>query len=111
MKTIVVLLLGIGIGIGIFWYVHEADDKNFQTSAAQISNNVNQARENLGRKISEINTQQIKDELARTGQVVRKKAEEAGAKIADATADARITAAIKSEYTFDSELAARDIFV
>ena len=55
--------------------------------------------------------QDIKDELARTGQVVRRKAEEAGHAIADATADARITAAIKAKLLTTRDLSGLNISV
>ena len=48
-------------------------------------------------RVLHLRSEDIKDELARTGQVVRRKAREAGQAIADATADARTTAAIKSK--------------
>jgi hyperosmotically inducible protein len=53
----------------------------------------------------------IKDELARTGQVVRRKASEAGHAIADATADTRITAAIKGKLLASRDLSALNISV
>ena len=53
----------------------------------------------------------IKDELARTGQVVRRAANEAGHAIADATADARITAAIKAKLLASRDLSALKISV
>jgi|HubBroStandDraft_5_1064220.scaffolds.fasta_scaffold586959_1 BON domain len=49
----------------------------------------------------------IKDDLAKTGQVVREKAKVAGAKIADA----RVTAMIKAKYILDRDLSARQIQV
>jgi len=54
---------------------------------------------------------EIKDELERSGKVVRKKAEQVGAAIADATADARITATIKAKLVKDQALSALRISV
>jgi hyperosmotically inducible protein len=53
----------------------------------------------------------IKDELARTGKVIRRKSEAAGHAIADATADARITGAIKAKIVADPNLSALSISV
>src|SRR4029077_8547180 len=53
----------------------------------------------------------IKDELSRTGKVIREKTRQAGDAIADATANARITAAIKTKLVADSGLSAFKIDV
>ena len=53
----------------------------------------------------------IKDELARSGQVVRREATEAGHAIADATADARTTATIKAKLVASRDLSALNISV
>ncbi len=58
-----------------------------------------------------LDPQNIKDELGRSGQVIRRKASEAGHAIADATADARITAAIKGKLVADRDLSALSISV
>ena len=58
-----------------------------------------------------LRSEDIKDELARTGQVVRREASEAGQAIADATADARITAAIKAKLLASRDLSALNISV
>ena len=58
-----------------------------------------------------VSSDSIKDELSRTGQVVRKKAEEVGNKISDATADARITTTIKAKLVADPDLSAISISV
>ena len=53
----------------------------------------------------------IKEDLARGGQIVRRKAREAGQAIADATADARITTAIKGKLLANRDLSALSISV
>lgn len=52
---------------------------------------------------------EIKEDLGKTGQVVRSKARSAGGSIAHATSNARIVAVIKARYTLDNELSARTI--
>ena len=53
-----------------------------------------------------LNPAEIRDELAKTGKVVRKKAGQVGAAIADATSDVRITAAVKAKLVKDPDLSA-----
>lgn len=53
----------------------------------------------------------IKQDLQKTGEVVRTKAQAAGSSIAAATSNSRIIAVVKAKYTLDKELHARDIEV
>jgi gas vesicle protein len=53
----------------------------------------------------------IKDELTRTGKVVRRQMRDFGAAMADAAADAKITAAVKAKFALDRELSAMSISV
>ena len=48
----------------------------------------------------------IRQELVRTGKVVRRQAREFGTTMADATADARVTAGVKARLTMDPDLSA-----
>jgi hypothetical protein len=52
------------------------------------------------------NTAKLKEELDKTGRVIREKARQAGDKLADATANARITGAIKAKLLEDTGLSA-----
>ena len=52
-----------------------------------------------------------KDELRRTGRVVRRKTEQAARKVAEATEDARTTAAIEAQLAVDPRLSALEIDV
>ena len=53
----------------------------------------------------------ISNELARTGRVIREKTDAAGKALKDATADGRVTTAIKTKYVKDPDLSAWDIHV
>jgi hyperosmotically inducible protein len=55
-------------------------------------------------KVPEVHTKDVQEEVSRYGDVIKDKAKGAGAAIADVTADARATAAIKSKLA--SELGA-----
>lgn len=53
----------------------------------------------------------IKQDLEKTGEVVRTKAKSAGSSIASATSNARLVAVINAKYTLDKDLSARAIDV
>jgi osmotically-inducible protein OsmY len=59
----------------------------------------------------DLRADEIKDDLAKTGKVVRRKAEDLGADVADAAADTRVVAAIKAKYTVDPDLSVWQISV
>lgn len=113
MKTFMTgLLLGIVITVAAIWYY---SDKNSHARRARedIQGAATQTKDFVRDKLDSLNLtpENIRDELARTGQVVRKKAESVGNKIADATADARITTTIKAKLVADPDLSALSISV
>jgi hypothetical protein len=82
-------------------------------TASRLDSATRPAREDLRHRMEGLKLQpeDIKEELARSGQVVRRKAQETGRAIADATSDARITAAIKGKLLAHPELSAFSISV
>lgn len=113
MKAFILLLLVAAIGFGTYLYLnrHPEDKARLDQAGKQISDSAGEVRDRVKEKVSEIRTDDIKDELARTGKVIRQKAKQAGNAIADATADARITASIKGKYAVDRDLSALNISV
>ena len=102
------LFIGILIGAGGYWYVTTQKNKDDLVAARdKVANEAGRIRD----KISEIKPEDIKDELNRTGMIVREKAKKAGQVIADATANARITAAIKSKLITEPGISAMSINV
>lgn len=109
MKTFFCFLLGLVIGFAGHWYISQPspadrvvhrDGETGESPADQRSSS------------DEIfDDEKIKDELARTGRVIREKAKDAGDAIADATANTRVTAAIKSKLVKDTGLSAFKIDV
>ncbi len=95
------------------WYYNHQGSSSVSSTGAQTEQSTKQGRDGIQQKLESLNLgpQQIKDELARTGQIVRKKAEQAGKAIADATADARTTGAIKAKLLRESQLASLNISV
>ena len=113
-RILLALFVGVLIGGVAVWYFSSDNGKTtLQHSGTQISD----AAKSTGHaiqdklKVLDLRTNDFKDELARTGRVIRRKAEEAGHAIADATADARITAAIKGKLLASHDLSVFSISV
>jgi len=114
MKFILTLLVGIALGIAAVWYFnHYKNNSQFQTASQEIKSTAQNAGDALADKFRSWNLdrEHITNELARTGRVIREKANAAGQALKDATADGRVTAAIKAKYVRDSDLSAWDIHV
>ena len=114
MKAFLFLLVGIIIGVGAYWFYTTKEGKSaVHSTGEQIENATKSARDSIQEKIRvlDLRPEQIKEDLSRTGQVVRRKSREAGQAIADATADARITGAIKAKLVGSSDLSAFSISV
>jgi hypothetical protein len=84
-----------------------------RSTESSIESAAKNAKEALQEKIQvlDLRPQDIKEDLAKTGQVVRRKARDAGNAIADATSDARTTAAIKGKLLTHRELSSLSISV
>jgi osmotically-inducible protein OsmY len=114
MKNLLILIVGIGVGAAAVWlYSHYHDNPRVQSTQQKVENAaksaVDAAQNEL--RVLRVRPEDIKDELARTGQVVRRAANDAGHAIADATADARITGAIKAKLVASRDLSALNISV
>jgi osmotically-inducible protein OsmY len=114
MKFVYVLLVGVLIGAAGVWFYGTREGKSaIQSTGEQIESATKSARDTVQEKLRvlDLKPEQVKEDLARSGQVVRRKAKEAGQAIADATADARTTAAIKGKLLANRELSALSISV
>jgi len=114
MRFIITLLVGIALGIAAVWYFnHNKNNSQFQTAGQEIKSTAQNAGDALADKLRswKLNREDITNELARTGKVMREKANTAGKALKDATADGRVTAAIKAKYVKDPDLSAWDIHV
>lgn len=114
MRFLLALIIGGVIGAGAVWYFQNGrNNSRVQSVTSQAQNAAKSAGESIQEKLRvlDLRPQDIKDELARTGQVVRRQAKEAGQVLANATADARITAAIKGKLVASRELSALSISV
>ena len=114
MRTFLALVLGIAFGAAAVWfYTTYRNDPRMRSAEQKVENAAKTTRDAAQDKLRalHLNSEDIKDELARTGGIVRREASEAGHAIADATADARITAAIKAKLLASRDLSALNISV
>jgi osmotically-inducible protein OsmY len=114
MKIFLTLVIGVALGIGAFWlYNQNRNNPRVQATTQRIenvaSNTVDAVQEKL--RALKLSTNDIKEDLARGGQVVRRSATQAGQALADATADARITGAIKTKLIASRDLPGLNISV
>ena len=108
------MLIGLVIGAAVVWfYTGDRGSPRMRAAEETVGSAAKSARDAVQDKLRvlDLRSEDIKDELTRTGQVVRRKAREAGQAIADATADARTTAAIKTKLVASRDLSALNISV
>jgi hyperosmotically inducible periplasmic protein len=111
MKTLLVLLIGAAIGIAGYIFFRDSFQRSrLERAGDKISESAESLKESINDKV-DLDTNDIREELTRTGKVIRKKAEQARVAIADATADARITTEIKGKFAVESDLSALKISV
>jgi hypothetical protein len=114
MRTFLALVLGLAIGGAAVWfYSNYRNDPRMRSAGQKVETAARSARDAATNELQvlHLRPEDIKDELARTGRVVRRAASDAGQAIADATADARITAAIKGKLIGSRDLSALNISV
>jgi osmotically-inducible protein OsmY len=114
MKAFFALIVGLTIGGAVVWfYSIYRDDARVRSAGQSVETVAKSARDAATNELQvlHLRPEDIKDELGRTGQVVRRAAAEAGHAIADATADARTTATIKAKLLTSRDLSALDISV
>ena len=114
MRAFIALILGLMIGAVVVWvYLNHRASPTLQSAGDKVSNAARSARDTVEDQLRnlKLTPEDIKADLAKGGQVVRRKAQEAGHAIADATADARITGAIKAKLVASHDLSALNISV
>ena len=114
MKIFFALLIGIAVGASAVWFYSTKQGQSaVHTTGDQIESSAKAARDLIQEKLKmlDLRSEDIKDDLARTGQVVRRKAREVSQAIADSTADARTTGAIKGKLLDNRDLSAMSISV
>ena len=111
-KIIIGVLVGVVIGLGLGWYLTEGQRrKEILQAQDKIAAEAARAATAVRDAIADIRPEEIKEELARTGVVVRRRAQKIGGAIADSAANARITTAIKAKFAVDPKLSSLKISV
>ena len=108
MTAVVSFLGGMLVGAGLHWYFSAPREASSTAEASSPSTRIETTNSPSD---NPFDRERIREELARTGRVIREKARQAGAAIADATADARITGSIKTKLIQQTNLAAFKIDV
>jgi hypothetical protein len=109
MKAFPSFILGVLVGLAAYWLF---SIKEVRRAATDARENMATNAANVGVIFNDsIDAERIKEEMERTGRVIREKVKVAGNAIADATANARITSAIKTKLIGDSGLSAFQINV
>jgi osmotically-inducible protein OsmY len=112
MKLFLTLVVGIAMGaVGIWFYQHSHQKSPAEKFADKIKDTAHSASTAITDQWHKLRTEDIADELTRTGRFIREKTQAAGQTVANATADARITATIKTKLATDSGLASLSISV
>src|SRR5438105_4056649 len=114
MRVVLVLIIGLIVGGAAVWFYGTREGKSaVQSTGQHIEDASKSARDSVQEKIRvlDLRPEQIKEDLARTGRVIRQKVGEAGRAIADATADARVTTVIKGKILASRDLSAFSISV
>jgi osmotically-inducible protein OsmY len=113
-RTILALLLGLLVGAGAVWFYGTRQGKSAVHSTGQsIESTTRSARDAIQEKLKawELRPEEVKEDLTRTGQVIRDRARQVGQAIADGTADARITGSIKGKLLGNKDTSALNISV
>jgi hyperosmotically inducible protein len=105
------LMFGLVVGAGGYWYLSGQYQGDLEHAQQRMSESAEKVKGALQETLGEIRVEDVKEELARTGVVVRDKARKAGEAIADAAADARVTAAIKARLLKEPGLSALSVHV
>src|SRR5213596_2615506 len=112
MKYLFVLSLGIAIGVAGYWYFTEGQrDTRIRAAQGDVARSVERMGTAIKEKVSEIRVEDIQEELARSGRVVRQRAQEAGNALTDSADDLRITGVVKARLATDRQLSAQEIKV
>ena len=97
-RLLIGFIMGIAAGVWGHWYLQQEQSKQkLHEAKDSVVTRAGKVGDAFQEKVSEIRTQDIKRELENSGIVIREKARQAGNAISDATANARITAAIKAK--------------
>src|SRR5580700_9889732 len=116
MKFINGLLFGVIVGIAAYWFIqtkakeHPEAQQRFEDSANKAGVAATEAAHHLSDALKakfetlDLRADQVKQEMADKGKIVRRKAEAVGDAVRDEASDARVVTEIKAKYAADSDL-------
>ena len=113
----IVISFGLGIGVGIWaqWYFQQEQHKSklmaAETSVVAHAERFTGVFQEKVKEVKEIAAEDIKQELERSGVVVREKARQASAALSDVTANARTSALVKARLFKEPGVSAMSINV
>jgi len=114
-RMIFCFLWGVGTGAGGYWYFQQdAGKAQLEHARGQVVTNAQRAATAIKEKIYEVGAEEVKevkDQIARTGTVVKEKAKSAGQSIAGAASNAKVTTAIKAKLVAEPGLPSFNINV
>lgn len=117
------LILGIIFGVLAYWYIqkkgeeHPEAQQRYEQAASESASNAAITAHSISDALRDkldtldLNSNQIVEELARTGEVVRRKAMDIGQAAANTASDACAVAEIKAKYAMDPSLSVWKISV
>jgi hypothetical protein len=117
------LLFGIIVGIVAYWFIqtkareHPEAEQRFQESADKAGTAATEAAHHLSDALKakfetlDLTSDEVKQEMADQGKIIRRKAEEVGTAVRDEASDARIVTEIKAKYAKDPDLSVWSISV
>jgi len=123
MKFLKGMLFGIILGAVGYWFIqekarqHPETQQRYEESAAKAGASASETAQHLSDALKakietlDLRGDQIKDEMARTGKIVRRKAKEIAGKVADTASDARAVAEIKAKFAAEPDLSVWSISV
>jgi hyperosmotically inducible protein len=114
MRVVIALFVGLVIGGGAVWFLGTSHGKSaVHSTGDQIESTTKAARDSIQERLRawDLRPEDVKEDLAKTGEVIRDRARQATQALADSTADARITAAIKRKLLTNKDTSALNISV
>ena len=111
MRSLLRLIVLIAVVVLLFWFLKTSNPNLFARARQETRQELGSAAREAKQAWSDLDKDAIAEELKQTGRVVRRKSEQVVRQVAEATEDARTSAAIKARYALDPNLSAMDISV
>jgi osmotically-inducible protein OsmY len=109
MKFFVTFLIGALAGIAGYWFLNQPKTER---TASDMAERVRDQASHAAKEVKELfDVDRIKEELGKTGKVIREKSRKAGDAIVDAAENAKTTTVIKAKLLKESSLASLKIDV